>query len=170
MSILKKKTVVNPVEETVEETIENAVAEVTEEQKPRFTFRELVADDIFTLSSIISKIGIREFKNCFDQDTMKNLASTFTTDEEGKKELSGEDAIVAMGISIAPALLSAADVILCNLSKCKDDIYKLLADVSLVKVDDIRALSMSDFAEMVIAFVKKEDFKDFFKVVSKSFK
>ena len=63
-----------------------------------------------------------------------------------------------------------ADVILGNLPKCKDDIYQMLSQTSNLSVAQVKKLPLAQFTEMVIDFIKKEEFRDFIKVVSKLFK
>jgi hypothetical protein len=73
----------------------------------------------------------------------------------------------AVGLSVA---VDMAGVILSNVHKCKDDIYQLLAQLSGMQKKDIAALPMQVFIEMIIAVVRKDEFKDFFKGVTKLFK
>ena len=63
-----------------------------------------------------------------------------------------------------------ADVIFKNLPKCEDDIIQMLSNTSNLTVAQVKKLSLAEFTEMVIDFIKKEEFKDFIKVVSKLFK
>ena len=69
-----------------------------------------------------------------------------------------------------PSVLDIADVLLNNIPKCENDFYKFLANISDLKVDEIKKLKPADFMGMIIDVIKKEEFKDFFKVVSESFK
>ena len=39
-----------------------------------------------------------------------------------------------------------------------------------MKIEEVKDLDLAVFTEMIIDFVQKDDFKDFFKVVSKLFK
>lgn len=122
----------------------------------KFELRTLNATDIFPMSTIISKIGINEFKKCFESDEIKKLIKG-----QGK----GNEAVV--GVAVA---LDVGGVILGNLHKCENDIYSFLARIANVKVDEIKALSMGEFAELIIEVVKKPEFRDFFSVVSRLFK
>lgn len=137
----------------------NETMENNEVVKP-YTFRKLSAEDVFPMANIIKKIGIREFKTFFEGDGINNLMAGFN----GGK---GEKSIEALGVSIAIELV---DIIFGNLPKCKDDIFNLLADTSDLSVEKLKALDLADFAQMVIDFIRKEEFKDFMKVVSKLFK
>ncbi len=125
-----------------------------------YTFRKLSAEDVFPMANIIKKIGIKEFKTFFEGDGINNIMTAFNGGQ-------GEKSVEALGVSI---VLELVDIIFGNLPKCKDDIFNLLADTSDLTVEEIKALDLADFAEMIVDFFKKEEFKDFMKVVSKLFK
>lgn len=139
-------------------------AEVAIPEKP-YTFRLLGAPDIFLMSKIISKIGIKEFKTCFEADGIKNLIQNAVVD---KAQNGGNDTdIIGVGAGVA---LELASVILTNLPKCEADIYQMLSQTSNLSVEEIKAPGNAVmFLEMVIDFIKKEEFRDFIKVVSKLF-
>lgn len=128
-------------------------------EKP-YTFRKLTAVDIFPMVKIISKIGVNEFTACFEKDGIKALIASFS----GKD--SGDNASI-VGISV---LLEVVNVIMGNLPKCEHDIYNMLSQTSNLSVDEVKGMDMCTFAEMIIDFIKKEEFKDFLKVVSKFIK
>lgn len=133
----------------------NNVVEMTTEKK--YTIRKLEAKDIAPMASILSKIGLKEVKNCFSPDDMKAIAGG-----EG-----GIEAVGAVGVSVA---FEIAGVILGNYERCQNDVFSFLASLSGMDIKQIESLPLGTFAEMVIDVVKKEDFKDFMKVVSKLFK
>lgn len=130
-----------------------------------YTFRLLGAPDIFLMAKIISKIGINEFKACFETDGIKNLIQNAALDA---KEKDGNSDIISIGAGV---FLEIANVILCNLPKCEAEIYQILAQTSNLTIDEIKAPgNAAMFLEMVIDFIKKEEFRDFIKVVSRLFK
>ena len=136
--------------------------EVVEDVKP-YTFRKLSSTDMFLMFKIISKIGVNEFTACFGKDsvikTIKNMS-----DEEKKSDNGAMIATVSV-------MLEAANVILGNIGKCEKEIYQMLANTSNLTIDEITAEGNSVlFLEMVVDFLKKEEFGDFFRVVSKLFK
>ena len=133
----------------------NNVAEMTTEKK--YTLRKLEAKDIAPMASILSKIGLKEVKNCFSPDDMKAIAGG-----DGSIE-----AVGAVGVSVA---FEIAGVILSNYERCQNDVFSFLASLSGMDKKQIEALPLDTFAEIVIDVVKKEDFRDFMKVVSKLFK
>ena len=118
-----------------------------------YTFRKLKSTDTFLMFKIMGKIGIEEITQSFDGNFLKEIRKT--------KDYT------AIGIS---ATLKIANIIIGNLSECETEIYQLLSDTSNLTIDEVRELDFATFLEMVIDFIKKEEFKDFIKVVSKSFK
>ena len=133
----------------------NNVVEMTTEKK--YTLRKLEAKDIAPMASILSKIGLKEVKNCFSPDDMKAIAGG-----DGSIE-----AVGAVGVSVA---FEIAGVILSNYERCQNDVFSFLASLSGMDIKQIGSLPLGTFTEMVIDVVKKEEFKDFMKVVSKLFK
>ena len=134
--------------------------EPNEVKKP-YVFRTLKSTDVFLMSKIISNIGINEFTECFEKEGIKKLIASAT--EEGE----GVDLASTVGLSVA---LEIANIILGNLPKCEKEIMHLLAGVSGKTVKQVENLDAVVFVEMVIDFIKKEEFKDFIKVASRSFK
>lgn len=122
-----------------------------------YTFRKLNATDVFLMFKIISKIGINKFRECFKGDDLQQMIKDVTN---------GGDAAV-VGVSVA---LEMANVVIGNLPTCENEIYEMLANTSDLTVEQVKGLDLATFIEMVIDFIKKEEFKDFMKVVSKLFK
>lgn len=150
--------------ETKKDTIQDAIPEA--EVKKPYTFRKLEAPDIFVMFKIISAIGVNEFKACLEAEGFKDLVSKMTGTDVNKEEISDDD-FLALGASV---VLELAQVILTNLPKCEKEIYQILSQTSNLKLEQVKKLDAITFFEMVIDFIKKEEFKDFFKVVSKLFK
>ena len=148
------------------ETMKNPVEEAVETVEPvekAYTFRRLSSSDVFLMFKIIGKIGVKEFNACFENDGIKNLVAAMM----GEKKATDEQSVSVTYIAV---ILEVADVIFKNLPKCEADIFQMLSQTSDLSVDEVRALDFAVFTEMVIDFIKKEEFKDFIKVVSKLFK
>ena len=128
--------------------------QAVENVKP-YSFRALCATDIAPMCAIIGKIGINNFTKCFNSDDLLDLFDK----NKGVKNLTN-----FAGMTIA---FEMANTIVQNIPHCEKEIFELLASVSGLKVNEIKAFGLATFTEMVIDFVKKEEFKDFFKVVSK---
>ena len=124
---------------------------------PVYTFRPLNSTDVFLMFKIIGKIGINEFTACFEKDTVKQMIASVT----------GDNVNAMVGISV---ILEMANVIIGNLPKCEQEIYQMLSNTSNLSVNQVKELDFITFTEMVIDFVKKPEFRDFIKVVSRLFK
>ena len=127
-----------------------------------YSFRKLSSEDMFLMMRIFGKIGVKEFKSCFEGDSLKDVMTNFTSAEKNDKSL------ISIGVSIG---FNVVDLILNNLPKCETEIYQLLAQVANGSVTEkqIRADAIL-FMEMLVDFVKKEEFPAFIKVVSRLFK
>ena len=132
------------------------ITELNQEEVKTYQFRQLNATDVFVMSKIISKVGINEFTGCLEHDAVKNMLASVTDGEKANETAS------VVGISV---MLEVANVIFSNLPKCEGDIYQLLSQTSNLSVKEIKALSFVDFTKMVFDFIKKDEFKDFIKVV-----
>lgn len=148
------------------ETVQPATEETVEVVEKPYTFRLLGAPDIFLMAKIIKTIGIKEFKTCFEAEGITSMIQNMMMEQ---KEAGEDDSnIISVGVGVA---LEIADVILGNLPKCEKDIYQLLSQTSNLSVEEIKAPGNAVmFLEMVIDFIKKEEFRDFIKVVLKLFK
>lgn len=134
---------------------------VNTEKAKAYELRNLTADDMFPMFNIISKIGVKEFKSCFESPDVKKAIAGVAS---GK---GGQDDLTAVGMTVA---FDLAGVIISNLSSCKEDIYRLLSQLSGMTTKEIASLPMVTFVEMIMAVVKKEEFTDFFQAVSKLLK
>ncbi len=134
-----------------------------------YEFRTLGAEDVFPMVNIIGKIGIKEFKTLLEGDGLNGMISNLISDAKKKSgsETLDESSIASLGASV---FIELASIIVCNLPRAEKDIFQLLSNTSNLSVDEIKKLSLADFTEMIIDFFKKDEFKDFMKVVSKLFK
>lgn len=127
-----------------------------------YTLRSLQGADIFPMSAIIKKIGVKEFKNAFQDEEIKGLVQSINNGDMSKDAAANQ-----AGMTV---ILNIVDVVLGNLPRAEKDIYKFLASLSGMKPDEVAALPMAAFTGMVIDVIQKDEFKDFIKVVSRLFK
>lgn len=132
------------------ETIENVNAE------KKYNLRALGAKDVFSMSRIISKVGLKNFKRCFQSDEIKGLIDRIKT--EGKFDDKNIEAVGAI------ATLEIADVLFENLPNCEKELFAFLADLAGMKVAEVELIPPADFLSLVIEVVTKPEFADFFKV------
>lgn len=124
----------------------------------KIILRDLKSADMFPMFRIISKIGINEFRQCFESSAIMDAINSDN----------GNDSTVAnIGFAV---LLDIAGVICSHISDAEKDIFSLMASLADMKVEDIASLDMVTFTELVVDLIRKEQFKDFIKVVSKLFK
>lgn len=143
---------------TVNEPVETASEKL-------YSFKKLTAEHIFPMINIINKIGIKEFKAAFEGEEIKKIIGMSA--KRNPDEKADEDVISKVGVTV---LLEAAQIVLSNIPKCENEIFKFLSSVSTLDEKMVRNLGIAEFAEMVFDFFKKEELGDFFKVVSKLFK
>lgn len=131
-----------------------------------YVLRELRADDVFLMFRIISKVGVQEFKACFESDAIKAMIGKMKKGED-KKAAADKGNMLAVGMVV---VFDICSLIVEKLPNCRDDIYAFLASLSGMTKDEIAVLPMVTFTEMIVDVIKKEEFKDFFGVVSKLLK
>lgn len=122
-----------------------------------YTLGKFKATDVFTMATMLSKIGLGKVADGFGKENIMNLLSEY----KGKKK---EDASTLIGMQV---MIQAAEIILGNLDKCEEEVFKLLASITGAPVDELKNLDMVEFAELVVSVVKHPQFKDFIKVASK---
>ena len=132
-------------------------ATVTEAVGKPYTFRRLSTEDLFPMFKVICKLGLKQFQ---ENGGIKTILTRFA---DGKKEINATE----LGIDI---FLEITFLVIENLPKCESEIYTLLSQTSDLTVEQIKAQDMAITAEMILDFIRKEEFGDFFKVVLKLFK
>ena len=135
---------------------------MNEEKTKAYELRNLTADDVFPMFQIISKIGIKEFKKCFESPEVMQAIKSAVSEGKDRGEVQ-----TSVGMAVA---FDLAGIIVSNLASCKNDIYQFLAQLSGMTTKDVAGLPMVTFFEMIIDVIKKEEFKDFFQVVAKLLK
>lgn len=126
-----------------------------------YELRELKSKDVFPMFKIIGKIGINEFKTCFENEAVKRMISK--TKEEDGNELD----LGAVGYSV---VLDIVNVVVGHIPDAEQEIYSFLASVSDLKKKEIEDLPINEFFNMLIDIFQKAEFKDFFEVASRLFK
>lgn len=140
-------------------TLNESEVDVSGDLKP-YTLRNLKAKDITPVATIIKKIGVKELKNCFENEGMKKLVSQAMKSENGLDK----DAVKSIGITVA---FDVADVVLTNLPACQEDVNTLLSDMSGMKKNEIEDMPLGTYTEMIIDVIRQDGFKDFMRAVSK---
>lgn len=150
------KETANNVIERVNEANMAAVPEVKE--KP-YTFRRLSTQDLFPMLRLLNKMGIKDLR---DNENVKNISMMLSV-TTGKKNID----VNKIGIDV---FVEIACLIVENIPKCEAELYTMLSTTSNLTIDEIKAQDMAVTFEMIVDFVRKEEFGDFFKAVAKLFK
>ena len=124
-----------------------------EKERLAYELRTLTSQDIFPICGILRKIGIKEIKGIFSSSEIADLV------KGGKPDAS------AIGMSIA---FDMAGLLISNLPACENEVYAFASSVSGIRKEELRAMPMADFLELVIAIIKKDEFRDFFSVAQRS--
>lgn len=138
-----------------------ATIETVEMTESKFNLRKLNSADAFKVVRIIGKIGLSNFKRCFQNTELSNMISELSDEEK-----QDDSKIVNIGIM---AVLDAVDVIAENVPKCENELYSFLAGVAGMKESEVRDLSPADFLELLMEVIKKPEFADFIKVALRLF-
>lgn len=127
--------------------------------------RELKSSDVFPMVQILNKVGFKELKTVLTPDKVKDMMKSFK--EAGSETTEdGVDKSTILGFNL---ILEIVGIVMNNLPSCEEDLYRFISGVSGLSVQEIADLPMGDFAEVIIAIVQKQEFRDFFKAVSKLF-
>ena len=138
-----------------------------EVRKPKST-------DLFIVSKIISKIGLKNIIDCINAKELMDLRAKMIkeneiTDKKGKvtqKDFS-DSQLNQYGMVV---VANIGDLILSNLENVKDDINRYMSNLTELSIKEIEDLSIVQYAEILMTIIKEPDFVDFIKVVLKSFK
>lgn len=137
----------------VDPAVATSQQDVEKTETKAYELRPLVASDMGTICKIITAIGIRQFKECFDLDRIKSKS-----DENADVE--------KIGFSV---MFDIAGIIISNIPKAEEVIQEFLASLTGMKCAEVRKMPFADYGEMIIDVVTKKEFQDFFKRVMKLF-
>ena len=118
--------------------------------------RDLEAKDIFSMLAVIKAIGVKEFRGIFDRPEIQNAINS--------AELDSESGLEAVGLSV---MMELVGVFVDNLGNAEQQIYSLLASLSGLTAQEVAALPMMEFVDMLIELFKKDEFADFIQAASK---
>lgn len=120
--------------------------------------RPLESGDLFLLTAIIGKIGVRNIARCFSDPEVQGMRNEEDMSDEQRERL-GQ--LIFFGV---------IDVVLERLEYCEDAICRLLSRLYGMPEKDIKAMGAGEYLDMFIAVVKDEHFTDFFKQAYESVK
>ena len=138
-----------------------------------FTLRKILAPDVFRLTSIIGKIGVKQAFGALDPETVHAVFDYAepTMMRDGKPvplppsrwTAAQRKADQAHDKATLDFLLGAADTVLIHVGDAMDDIIALLADSYGTDVETISTLDADVFVELLMRYIQRDAFLDFFK-------
>ena len=120
------------------------------------TPRPLKGTDIFLLTSIIGKMGVKNLMRCF-----------YDPDVKEARENSDDENIEKLGKLI---ILGVFDVVMERLEYCEGSICRLLSKLYDMPEAEIKEKGAIEYLDMFMTVVKDENFVDFFKQAYESVK
>lgn len=119
-----------------------------------FDIRPLRFKDIAPMARIVSKIGLREFKQVLTPEAIGAFAETAED---------GQSVAEAVGAGV---LIDAVGIVLENYDKAEDEIAAFLASVAGMKKSEVMELTLADSVALVKAVAAAQGFDDFLKQAS----
>lgn len=119
-----------------------------------FDIRPLRFKDVAPMARIVSKIGLREFKQVLTPEAIGAFAETAED---------GQSVAEAVGAGV---LIDAVGIVLENYDKAEDDIAAFLASVAGMKKSEVMELTLADSVALVKAVAAAQGFDDFLKQAS----
>ncbi len=120
-----------------------------------YELRGLKATDLGAICKIISAIGVKEFKHCFESAELKAAIKGGNADIE------------AVGIGV---MFDIVGIITSNIPKAEKELQAFVCSVAGISAPQFRLLSLADYGELIMRIVMMPDFKDFFMRAFKLFK
>ena len=139
--------------EVVEGKFDTSIEETDTSTEKKYELRPLVATDMGAICKIITAIGVRQFKECFNVDDVEN------TDVENTD-------VKKIGFGV---VFDIAEIIISNIPNAENEIQSFLASLSGMTVPAIKKMPFADYGELIIEVITKQEFQDFFKRVMKLF-
>lgn len=112
-----------------------------------YELRKLKSSDLGIVCKILSGIGIKEFKTCFNIQDFKNSKNP---------EQVGMNVVFDIG-----------GIIIENIPKVQKDIDLFISSLTGQDIQQIHDMDFAEYGSLIIEIVAKEEFKDFFRHVMK---
>lgn len=131
------------------------MSEVENKRKPR----ALKGTDIYLMTSIIGKIGVKNVMRC-----MNTLEVQEALKESGEAD---DERTARIGTLIFYGVI---DVVLEKLESCEGAICKLLSKLYDMPEAEVKEMEANEYLDLFIDVIKDENFVDFFKRAYESVK
>lgn len=162
-------------------TQNSQVETVNLQEEKTYTLGPLTGREIFPMVSIIGKIGLKQITEYLTGGAFENVAirlktlfsskageqqSEAGTENAGQGKPQEEPSMMEWiaGISV---VVDVADIVIEHIPECKKEIIQILSNLSGMTPDKVEALRADIFFEMIIEVIRKEEFRNFYRVATK---
>lgn len=145
-------------EEAMASPAASAAAQPQPEKLKPYLFRRLNASDLFLMIKIINKMSLKEFAACLQSPQVMRLAQSLLTEKDSENTNNDKELIVGVGVA-----MEILDKLMYHLPSCQSEIYELLSNVSGIPESEIAVMDAEIFMDMLVDFIKKEEFAGFLK-------
>lgn len=132
--------------EDVKEEIVEETKEVVE--KP-YTFRKLNSTDLFAMVRLVKSFGVNSFSQVFYKYYEMTKGDT-KVDEEQE-------------MNIGAIAFDIIQIVIEKLGDCEKEIFNMLERTSNLELKELHALDIDVFMDMIVDFIKKDEFVAFSK-------
>ena len=143
-----------------------------EESVPKIVLRDLKATDVWGMVRILSKLGLRNFRQSIDKNVLKAMSWNPPTAMNEKGETiplprekwteRQEEMALQYDLAKDELLWGILELLMTNIGSCEQDVNKLLADGTGQTVAEIQNMDANDYVELISLYVSREGFHDFF--------
>lgn len=118
--------------------------------------KTITVKELPLITKIIKNIGVKEFKDCFNQpEIQKAIAGDSEAD------------VQKLGVAIAMDIVT---IIVEHYEECHSDVVKLISTLTGKTVSEVESFSLDAFVEVMIQIVTSDDFKGAFRQASRLLK
>ena len=139
---------------------------------PKFVIRDLKSIDVWNMTRVIGKIGVNKIRAAIPADMWQktNYRPPMMMDESGEMVPLPRDRWTEAQIDAEMQAEMANDelawlvlgMLIDNIGNCENEINRLLADGIGTSVTMIRDMDANEYMELIMAYVTREGFRDFF--------
>lgn len=139
---------------------------------PKFTIRDLKSTDVWNMTRVIGKIGVAKIRESIPEDlwrksnysppTMLGKDGSIVPLPRDKWTEAQIDAEMQAELANDELAWLVLGMLVENIGNCETEINRLLADGIGTSITAVREMDANDYMELIVAYVTREGFRDFF--------
>jgi len=137
-----------------------------------FVLHDLKATDVWQMTRVLKRLDIAKLKDAIDPELLKRAKYKLPTmyDEDGNvvplpvnKWTAGQKRAAQQAKEASDALTwQVLGLLMDNIGSCEQEVNKLLAMGCGCSVDDINSMDATPYLNLIVQYVTREGFADFF--------